>query len=159
MYDGDARVLRRTDAMVGAMMKGFNITFYDDRRTCHMLGCTDNMIAFKWDHAVRDFMDPEKRFPTLCCLPRNQSFQTPPVDECTDPDRRQEVRALCVTTSVSNMLSVQHPACALRLALTCADMRPEVPHANNTIICDVKHWEEAYSGVECDQGSLRRHAA
>ena len=79
------------DAMVGAMMKGFNITWYDDRRLCHMLGCTELMIAFKWDHAVRDFQDPEKRFPTLCCLPANRSMLDPPVDECTDASRYHEV--------------------------------------------------------------------
>ena len=77
--------------MVGAMMKGFNITWYDDRRLCHMLGCTELMIAFKWDHAVRDFQDPEKRFPTLCCLPANRSMLDPPVDECTDASRYHEV--------------------------------------------------------------------
>ena len=80
------------DSMVGAMMKAFNVTFYDDRRLCHMEGCTDTMIAFKWDHAVRDFMDPDKKFPTLCCLPKERSMQNPPVDECTDSSKYQEVR-------------------------------------------------------------------
>lgn len=62
------------DSMVGAMMKAFNVTFYDDRRLCHMEGCTDTMIAFKWDHAVRDFMDPDKRFPHYAaCLRRSPS--------------------------------------------------------------------------------------
>ena len=79
------------DSMVGAMMKAFNVTFYDDRRLCHMEGCTDTMIAFKWDHAVRDFMDPDKRFPTLCCLPKDKSQQDPPVDECTDTSKYHEV--------------------------------------------------------------------
>ena len=74
------------------MMKGFNITWYDDRRLCHMLGCTELMVAFKWDHAVRDFQDPEKRFPTLCCLPANRSALDPPVDECTDASRYHQVR-------------------------------------------------------------------
>ena len=72
-------------------MKAFNVTFYDDRRLCHMEGCTDTMIAFKWDHAVRDFMDPDKRFPTLCCLPKEKSQQDPPVDECTDTSKYHEV--------------------------------------------------------------------
>ncbi len=75
------------------MMKGFNISFYDDRRLCHMEGCTEMMIAYKWDHAVRDFMDETKRFPTLCCLPKNRSLQLPPVDECTDASKYHEVRA------------------------------------------------------------------
>lgn len=79
--------------MVGAIMKGFNITFYDDRRLCHMEGCTEKMIAYKWDHAVRDFMDETKRFPTLCCLPKNRSLQLPPVDECTNPQKYHEVCA------------------------------------------------------------------
>ena len=56
------------------------------------------MLAFKWDHAVRDFLDPEKRFPTLCCLPQNRSLLVPPIDECSDPSKYQEVCA---------------PACAL----------------------------------------------
>jgi galactosylxylosylprotein 3-beta-galactosyltransferase len=84
--------------MVGAMMKAFNVTFYDDRRLCHIEGCTDTMIAFKWDHAVRDFMDPEKRFPTLCCLDKEHSQQDPPVDECTDTSKYHEV----CTSSSSN---------------------------------------------------------
>jgi galactosylxylosylprotein 3-beta-galactosyltransferase len=86
--------------MVGALMKGFNITFYDDRRLCHMMGCTQSMIAFKWDHAVRDFMDPEKRDHTLCCLPRNISLQQPPVEECTDPQRRHEVGSLSLSVKL-----------------------------------------------------------
>ena len=80
-----------TDAMVGAIMKAFNVSFYDDRRLCHMEGCTESMIAFKWDHAVRDFLDPEKRQGTLCCLPKEKSLQTPPVEECTDPRERHKV--------------------------------------------------------------------
>lgn len=76
------------------MMKGFNITWYDDRRVCHTMGCTELMIAFKWDHAVRDFLDPEKRFPTLCCLPANRSQLQPPVDECSDPSKYQQVHRL-----------------------------------------------------------------
>ena len=31
------RQLPCADAMVGAMMKAFNITWYDDRRLCHMM--------------------------------------------------------------------------------------------------------------------------
>ena len=77
-------------------MKAFNVTFYDDRRLCHMEGCTDTMIAFKWDHAVRDFMDPDKRFPTLCCQPKERSLQNPPVDECTDTSKYHEVRDLAL---------------------------------------------------------------
>ncbi|CAL5227119.1 g10028 [Coccomyxa viridis] len=84
------------DSMVGAMMKAFNVTFYDDRRLCHMEGCTDTMIAFKWDHAVRDFMDPDKRFPTLCCLPKEKSQQDPPVDECTDTSKYHEEGIRCL---------------------------------------------------------------
>jgi hypothetical protein len=81
--------------MVGAMMKAFNVTFYDDRRLCHIEGCTDTMIAFKWDHAVRDYMDPEKRFPTLCCLDKEHSQQDPPIDECTETSKYHEVRPCC----------------------------------------------------------------
>ncbi len=77
------------------MMKAFNVTFYDDRRLCHMEGCTDTMIAFKWDHAVRDYMDPEKRFPTLCCLDKDHSQQDPPIDECTDTSKYHEVHPCC----------------------------------------------------------------
>ncbi|KAK9905686.1 hypothetical protein WJX75_004632 [Coccomyxa subellipsoidea] len=86
------------DMMVGAIMKGFNITFYDDRRLCHMEGCTEKMIAYKWDHAVRDFMDKTKRFPTLCCLPQNRSLQLPPVDECTNPQKYHEEGLRCLHT-------------------------------------------------------------
>lgn len=75
-------------------MKAFNVTFYDDRRLCHMEGCTDTMIAFKWDHAVRDYMDPDKRFPTLCCLSKERSLQNPPVDECRDTSKYHEVRSM-----------------------------------------------------------------
>lgn len=82
------------DSMVGALMKGYNISFYDDRRVCHMEGCTEKMIAYKWDHAVRDYMDETKRFPTLCCLPKNRSLQIPPINECTDPQKYHEVGLL-----------------------------------------------------------------
>lgn len=77
--------------MVGALMKAFNVTWYDDRRLCHMEGCTDVMIGFKWDHAVRDFMDPNQRAPTLCCLSEANSQQVPPVDECRDPSLYHQV--------------------------------------------------------------------
>ncbi len=83
--------LCHADSMVGALMKGFNVSFYDDRRVCHMEGCTEKMIAYKWDHAVRDYMDETKRFPTLCCLPKDRSLQIPPIDECTDLQKYHEV--------------------------------------------------------------------
>ncbi|CAK0758913.1 hypothetical protein CVIRNUC_002657 [Coccomyxa viridis] len=84
------------DSMVGAMMKAFNVSFYDDRRLCHMKGCTDTMIAFKWDHAVRDFMDPEKQFATICCRDKANSTQSPPVDECRNPDMYHEEGIRCL---------------------------------------------------------------
>ncbi len=93
------------DSMVGAMMKAFNVSFYDDRRLCHMKGCTDTMIAFKWDHAVRDFMDPEKHFATICCRDKANSTQSPPVDECRNPDMYHEVCPLPVCSPVTHQTS------------------------------------------------------
>ncbi|CAL8466460.1 g5996 [Coccomyxa elongata] len=84
------------DMMVGALMKAFNVTWYDDRRLCHMEGCTPAMIGFKWDHAVRDFMDHELRAPTLCCLSQASSQQVPPVDECTDPSQYHQEGLRCL---------------------------------------------------------------
>ncbi|KAK9902787.1 hypothetical protein WJX75_005995 [Coccomyxa subellipsoidea] len=84
------------DMMVGALMKAFNVSWYDDRRLCHMEGCTSAMIGFKWDHAVRDYMDPSLRTPTLCCLSQRTSQQTPPVDECTDPSQYHQEGLRCL---------------------------------------------------------------
>lgn len=77
--------------MVGALMKAFNVSWYDDRRLCHMEGCTPAMIGFKWDHAERDYLDPALRSPTLCCLSQHTSQQVPPADECTHPSQYTQV--------------------------------------------------------------------
>ena len=48
-------------------MKAFNVSHYDDRRLCFKRTCDETVIAFQWDHAVRDFLDPEWRLSTICC--------------------------------------------------------------------------------------------
>lgn len=53
--------------MTGWMMKAFNVSHYDDRRLCFKRTCDETIIAFQWDHAVRDFLDPEYRLSTICC--------------------------------------------------------------------------------------------
>ncbi|KAK9840978.1 hypothetical protein WJX81_003632 [Elliptochloris bilobata] len=83
------------DLMTGWLMKAFNVSFYDDRRLCFMEGCTPSMLAFKWDHAVRDYMDPENKFQrTLCCLDKAHSFEGR--DECTDPSRAHAEGLRCM---------------------------------------------------------------
>ena len=107
---GSKSLCLTADMMVGALMKAFNVTWFDDRRLCHMEGCTPAMIGFKWDHAVRDYLDPQLRAPTLCCLSQATSQQVPPVEECTDPSQYHQVgppfRHLALTAS---MLPSQSP--------------------------------------------------
>lgn len=55
------------DMMTGWVMKAFNVSHYDDRRLCFKRTCDESLIAFQWDHAVRDFLDPEYRLSTICC--------------------------------------------------------------------------------------------
>jgi len=53
--------------MAGWVMKAFNVSHYDDRRLCFKRTCDETVVAFQWDHAVRDFQDPEYRLSTICC--------------------------------------------------------------------------------------------
>ncbi len=53
--------------MTGWLMKAFNVSHFDDRRLCFKRTCDSSVIAFQWDHAVRDFLDPEYRLSTICC--------------------------------------------------------------------------------------------
>ena len=55
------------DMMTGWVMKAFNVSHFDDRRLCFKRTCDETVIAFQWDHAVRDFQDPEYRLSTVCC--------------------------------------------------------------------------------------------
>ena len=67
------------DMMTGWVMKAFNVTHFDDRRLCYKRVCDESLIAFQWDHAVRDLLDPEYRTATICCEEE---------DRCQDIDRR-----------------------------------------------------------------------
>ncbi len=49
-------------------MKAFNVSHYDDRRLCFKRTCDETLIAFQWDHAVRDFLDPEYRCAELISI-------------------------------------------------------------------------------------------
>lgn len=55
------------DIMVGWLMKAFNVSMFDDRRLCNKAKCEESMIGFTWDHAVRVHLNPDYRFPTICC--------------------------------------------------------------------------------------------
>lgn len=67
-------------------MKAFNVSHYDDRRLCFKRTCEDSVIAFQWDHAVRDFQDPEWRLSTVCCEE----------NQCADPALRIEEGLRCM---------------------------------------------------------------
>ena len=41
--------------MTGWLMKAFNVSHFDDRRLCYKRFCDSSLIAFQWDHSVRDF--------------------------------------------------------------------------------------------------------
>lgn len=87
------------------------------------------MLAFKWDHAVRDFQDPEKRFPTLCCLPANGSKLDPPIDECADPARYHEARSTIFLPLICSLsgASCAH-ACEECIACCAWARRPDRVH-------------------------------
>ena len=72
--------------MTGWMMKAFNVSHFDDRRLCYKRTCDESVIAFQWDHAVRDFLDPEYRLSTICCEE----------GQCTDPARRDDDGLACM---------------------------------------------------------------
>ena len=96
------------------------------------------MLAFKWDHAVRDFLDPEKRFPTLCCLPANRSLLAPPVDECSDPSKYHEARARMRFIKHCIVLSWHHARTAPGMHAMCR-ARWLLQHAS----CAVLTWPPA----------------
>ena len=72
--------------MTGWMMKAFNVSHFDDRRLCYKRTCDESVIAFQWDHAVRDFLDPEYRLSTICCEE----------GQCSDPAQRDEDGLACM---------------------------------------------------------------
>lgn len=78
--------LRHADIMTGWLMKAFNVSHFDDRRLCYKRFCDPALIAFQWDHSVRDFQDPEWRTSTLCCED----------GACSDPGRRDEDGLACM---------------------------------------------------------------
>ena len=67
-------------------MKAFNVSHLDDRRLCFKRTCENSVIAFQWDHAVRDFLDPEYRLSTICCEE----------GQCTDPAMRDKDGLACM---------------------------------------------------------------
>ncbi len=72
--------------MTGWLMKAFNVSHFDDRRLCYKRFCDASLIAFQWDHSVRDFQDPEWRTSTLCCED----------GACEEPSRRDEDGLACM---------------------------------------------------------------
>ena len=72
--------------MTGWIMKAFNVSHFDDRRLCYKRICDESVIAFQWDHAVRDFLDPEYRLSTICCEE----------GQCTDPAQRDQDGLACM---------------------------------------------------------------
>ncbi|KAK9908931.1 hypothetical protein WJX75_004855 [Coccomyxa subellipsoidea] len=65
------------DMMTGWVMKAFNVSHFDDRRLCFKRTCDETVVAFQWDHAVRDFQDPEYRLSTVCCEDVNEAGELP----------------------------------------------------------------------------------
>ena len=80
-------------------MKAFNVTHCDDRRLCSRVNCDSRVIAFQWDHAVRDFRQGAGPG-TVCCQEQ----------ECRDPSLRDEDGLRCMHRVHDQLACISPPS-------------------------------------------------